>query len=58
MSGLAIESECYGCGACAASCPVHCIELVKDNKGFRYPRIDMDKCISCKNCPPQSINFL
>lgn len=42
--------ECCGCGACVASCPTNAIELVPDEYGFLYPKIDDNKCIGCKKC--------
>ena len=46
--------NCYGCELCKDICPVQAIEVVEDEEGFKYPRIDKDKCIKCglceKNC--------
>ncbi len=42
--------ECCGCGACVASCPTNAIELLPDEYGFLYPKIDGNKCIGCKKC--------
>lgn len=47
---LAEKNVCTGCGACAVSCPVNCIEMKADSEGFRYPMIDSARCISCKKC--------
>lgn len=47
---LAEKNICTGCGACAVSCPVNCIEMIADSEGFRYPVIDSARCISCKKC--------
>ena len=41
---------CTGCGACKAICPVKAITLEKNEKGFVYPVIDLEKCIRCKKC--------
>ncbi len=47
---LAEKSICTGCGACAASCPLNCIEMRTDPEGFRYPLIDVACCVSCRKC--------
>lgn len=43
-------SSCTGCGVCCDICPRHAIEMVKNERGFSYPKIDADKCISCGKC--------
>ena len=42
--------QCCGCGACAQSCPKHCITMTADNEGFLYPVVEKDKCIDCGLC--------
>lgn len=44
------KDECFGCEACAQSCPVSAIEMKKDEEGFNYPIIDEEKCIHCDKC--------
>ena len=44
------KTECCGCGACQAICPKNAIEMVEDEYGFIYPRIDENKCINCNLC--------
>ncbi len=41
---------CTGCGACANSCPVGCIQMRPDGEGFLYPQIDEQKCTRCNKC--------
>ena len=41
---------CSGCKACMTICPVDAIEMIKDEEGFEYPRINKEKCINCKVC--------
>lgn len=41
---------CAGCGACAAACPIHCISMDRNDKGFQVPRIDSSTCIQCDKC--------
>ncbi len=43
------KSDCMGCSACMASCPVQCISMKTDKEGFLYP-VSSDKCIHCGKC--------
>lgn len=44
-----IDIKCTGCGACAQTCPVKCIEMTWNIEGFLYPNITKD-CINCEKC--------
>ncbi len=44
------KEECFGCEACAQCCPVSAIIMQEDEEGFRYPKVDDAKCISCGKC--------
>lgn len=44
------ENRCTGCGACAAVCPVGCIQWKEGYRGFHYPVVDREKCIGCNRC--------
>lgn len=44
------KKDCCGCWACENACPKHCISMVEDEEGFRYPQVDMDSCIDCHLC--------
>ena len=44
------KSQCCGCSACAAACPVGAITMQTDSEGFNYPQIDSEKCIECGGC--------
>lgn len=46
---LDMKSDCTGCTACVAACPVDCIKMVVDEEGFLYPESD-SRCISCGKC--------
>ena len=50
MIRLADRKDCCGCGACAAVCPHDAIAMVPDGMGFRYPRVDTDRCVDCHRC--------
>ncbi len=47
--------QCSGCHACYNICPKNAIEMIEDEKGFKYPSINKEKCIECgiceKTCP-------
>lgn len=49
------KDQCFGCTACYSICPKKCIEMVFDDEGFKYPLVDLSKCINCslcvKHCP-------
>lgn len=44
------KGECCGCTACKSICPHQAIEMVSDEEGFLYPKIDEEKCIECGAC--------
>ena len=44
------KSKCCGCEACVQRCPKHCIHLVEDKEGYRYPIVDKATCVSCGLC--------
>ena len=44
------KKDCSGCNACKNICPKNAIEMVNDEKGFRYPRVNRDLCIECNLC--------
>lgn len=44
------KSECCGCTACYAACPYDAIAMKPDRLGFKYPEVDMDRCVDCGIC--------
>ena len=44
------RQDCTGCAACVGVCPVNCITMETDSEGFRYPKIDLNRCIHCDKC--------
>lgn len=42
--------QCSGCTACAAACPVQCIDMIADHDGFLFPRVRSEACIHCGKC--------
>lgn len=50
MSEEICQGACCGCTACANICPLHCITMREDDRGFLYPSINQNMCINCKLC--------
>ena len=50
MIDIKDKSNCCGCYSCYNICPKKAIEMVEDEKGFKYPKIDKEKCINCGLC--------
>lgn len=44
-----VGGRCCGCGACAAACPVSCLTMEPDSRGFVYPTYKSG-CIGCGRC--------
>jgi len=47
---LADREKCTGCAACYCTCENESIEMKEDMAGFKYPYINVSKCINCKKC--------
>ena len=44
-------TDCFGCGVCAASCPLKIIDIVYNDSGFYVPQLNApDDCINCGIC--------
>jgi len=50
MIEITQKDRCSGCWACVNKCPVNAIEMIEDEKGFKYPKIDKEKCVNCGLC--------
>ena len=50
MDLISDKAQCYGCSACAATCPQKCIAMRADEMGFFYPCVDEGRCINCRTC--------
>lgn len=44
------KTQCYGCSACYAVCPVDAIEMKQDERGFFYPVVETTRCVKCDLC--------
>ncbi len=47
---LCDRSLCTGCSACMAVCPANAITMRPDERGFVYPEVDENRCVSCGMC--------
>lgn len=45
-----LEKKCCGCTACSQICPEHCIEMIENDEGFKYPVVDNQRCRHCGAC--------
>ncbi len=43
-------NECTDCTACSSVCAHNAIQVSSDLMGFRYPKKDVTKCVSCGLC--------
>ena len=44
------KKDCCGCTACMNICPKNAIQMVMDDEGFSYPKVDESKCVNCGLC--------
>ena len=44
------KNRCTGCSACFNACKFNCIEMIENEEGFLYPKVDLGKCKECKMC--------
>lgn len=47
---LCDKVKCTGCFACYNICPSNAIEMIEDENGCIYPKINEDKCVKCGLC--------
>ena len=50
MIYLSRKEDCCGCGACEQICAKKAIQLIPDNEGFWYPKVNEDLCVKCGLC--------
>lgn len=55
MISISTKAMCCGCAGCKTVCPTNAINMVTDEMGFVFPKVNNDICINCglceKNCP-------
>ena len=49
------KKKCCGCAVCYNVCPKKAIEMIEDEYGYVYPKINKDKCIECGLCKKSCI---
>lgn len=58
MEQICPSEYCTGCMACYNSCNHHAIVITEDCCGFRFPVIDLEKCVQCGLCTSSCpVNF-
>lgn len=50
MTEICPKELCTACSACVYSCSKNAISLQEDQWGYRFPTIDVSKCVDCGNC--------
>lgn len=50
MIKISNPEDCCGCTACASICAHNAISMESDALGFKYPKVDLGKCIECGLC--------
>ncbi len=50
MISITDKEKCSGCMACFSICGRQAITMVPDGMGFKYPKVDLDKCVECGLC--------
>lgn len=50
MIDIVDKNSCSGCKACFNICPQNCIDMVVDEEGFWYPKVNEVKCVKCGLC--------
>ncbi len=50
MPNLKSGKDCCGCTACEAVCSQRAIVMTPDAMGFKYPQVDISKCVECGMC--------
>lgn len=50
MINIIDKKDCSGCHACMAICPFNCIEMIADQEGFLYPKVNKKICTECNRC--------
>ncbi len=60
MIHIVNKRDCCGCEACYNVCHSNAISMKRDEEGFSYPIVDINKCINCglcdKVCPVVNTN--
>ena len=50
MINIQEKVNCCGCQACYNVCPKNAIEMISDERGFKYPKVNTEKCVNCGLC--------
>lgn len=50
MIQITDKKDCCGCTACASICTHNAITMQPDGMGFKYPHVDISRCVECGLC--------
>ena len=50
MINIDNKKNCCSCSACVNICPKNAIYMKEDSEGFKYPFVDLEKCVNCGLC--------
>lgn len=50
MIDIKNKSMCVGCNACKNICPRNAINMIEDEEGFLYPKVNREFCSNCGLC--------
>ena len=50
MIQITDKHNCCGCSSCVQACPKQCIDFKEDEHGFKYPVVNIEKCVNCYLC--------
>lgn len=50
MINIQNKQDCCGCTACASVCAQDAITMTVDEMGFKYPKVDTNRCTNCGLC--------
>lgn len=50
MNYVIKRDKCTGCMSCYNACPKEAIDICVSEEGFKYPKINKEKCIDCGLC--------
>lgn len=50
LSDICPSNKCNGCMACYNICHFNAIQMVADDEGFLYPKINQQNCTNCHMC--------
>lgn len=50
MINIDKKENCCGCTSCVNICPMNAIDMIADEEGFLYPKVNSEVCVKCGLC--------